>query len=76
MRVLFWLVLVLIVLAWLSRNKKKSASSSQARDASAQGAERMLQCRYCGLHIPASEALLHSSGDAFCSEEHKRLTFP
>ena len=76
MKLLFWLVLLFIALAWLSRKVQKPAGQQEVDDKPADGAEKMLQCRYCGLHIPASEALLHSSGVAFCSEEHKRLIFP
>lgn len=76
MRLLFWLVLVCVFVAWLSRNKKvrDGQDASDARQSA--GTEQMLQCRYCGLHIPASEAIMHASGAAFCSEEHKHLIFP
>lgn len=76
MKLLFWLLLVFIIVGWLSRARKNGGHQPQMYKQPADGAEKMLKCRYCGLHVPASEALLHSSGDVFCSEEHKRLIFP
>lgn len=31
--------------------------------------EKMLVCAYCGVHLPASDALL-ASGKAYCNEHH------
>lgn len=37
--------------------------------------EAMIQCAQCGIHIPASEAILVQSDLAFCSEEHRLKHF-
>ena len=35
--------------------------------------ETMVQCAHCGIHFPASEAVVHASGAQYCCEEHRRL---
>jgi uncharacterized protein len=37
------------------------------------GAETMLECAHCGVHVPASEAVIVRPGAAFCSSEHRAL---
>jgi len=39
---------------------------------SAPRAERMVECRHCGVNVPQSEAL-ESRGRFYCSDEHRRL---
>ena len=34
--------------------------------------ERMLQCDYCGTHIPAHEAI-HAGNKIYCSTRHREL---
>lgn len=36
------------------------------------GAEDMVRCKVCGVHLPRSESLT-SGGESFCSEEHQRI---
>lgn len=75
MRALFWIALGLVLVAWLSRKNRKVAAASQPQSAPRAVTEQMLPCRHCGLHIPASEAIICSDGIAFCSAEHQRLSF-
>jgi uncharacterized protein len=68
----------LVVALWLLHNKKISKKNDAARsktavDEAAHPSEPMIQCAYCGTHIPASESIAASSGSVFCSEEHRRL---
>lgn len=81
MKFLLWAVIVFVIVAWLFRSKKNSAGSdnvrsdSAARESAATTAagdiEPMLPCAHCGVHIPASEAVISSSGAAYCSQEHR-----
>lgn len=32
----------------------------------------MVPCAHCGLHLPASEAIVNEAGQPFCSEAHRR----
>lgn len=76
MKLLLWSAVALMVVMWLFRNKKISSSADgkhadKAADASRDIAEPMLPCAHCGVHVPASEAVLSSSGAAFCTQEHR-----
>lgn len=74
MRVLFWAAIVLVVL-WLLRSGKTRIKTDAAprRATNEESGETMVQCAHCGIHLPASEALLNAAGAAFCSEEHRML---
>ncbi len=73
MKFLLWAAIIAAVLMWLLRTGKAQVKKDPARRAgeARENAEAMLKCGYCGLHIPASEALLDSAGKAFCSEQHR-----
>ncbi|MBI1889999.1 MAG: hypothetical protein HYS18_05080 [Burkholderiales bacterium] len=75
MKVLIWLAIAALIVAWVARSKKKSSQVSASRSAAARDStrgEKMLQCRHCGVHFPASDAVLDANGAAFCSDEHRR----
>lgn len=81
MKLLIWLVIVALVVAWIMRSKKapaqKETGVSQSQDLHRhKQPEAMLQCARCGTHFPASEAVTQASGRVFCSEEHRRQAFP
>jgi uncharacterized protein len=76
MKFLLWLIVGALFVAWLLRNKKSPPPTQprqRSSNAEPESAEAMLQCRHCGIHIPASEAVLDSAGTAFCSESHRLL---
>jgi uncharacterized protein len=35
-------------------------------------AEAMIQCRQCGIYLPASEAVSGPSSQVFCSDDHRQ----
>jgi uncharacterized protein len=81
MKFLIWAVIVFLVMAWIMRSKQaagRAGTSQPGPRAKEQlgSPEAMLPCVRCGLHVPASEAVRHAPGIAFCSEEHRRQTFP
>ncbi|MGI4849907.1 MAG: PP0621 family protein [Janthinobacterium lividum] len=43
---------------------------------SAAEVEDMLQCAQCGMHVPASEAVIAAAGQAYCSTAHRQLHAP
>ncbi len=45
------------------------AAAAQNASSAADGAERMLACALCGLHIPQSEAVMRA-GQPYCSPAH------
>ncbi len=77
MRLLLWAAIGVLVVMWLlrlSKTSSKPSSTTGAPDNSSKTdktIEPMLQCVYCGIHVPASEAVAGPSGAAFCSEEHR-----
>jgi uncharacterized protein len=71
MKVLLWLLVGFCVAMWLLRGKKRAHAPAASHGAGAPG-EPMRQCDYCGLHIPASEALPAPGDKAYCCEEHRR----
>jgi len=75
MRLLWWIALVACVI-WMWRDRTAAAVSSVRgagrRQDDARG-EAMLACACCGLHFPASEAVVDASGAVYCGEAHRQL---
>jgi len=74
MKFLIWLVIGLAVVTWFSRFKSRLSGTDREVGAKNQDPtpEAMLQCKVCGLHVPASEAVFDAGGSAFCCEEHRQ----
>jgi uncharacterized protein len=49
----------------------RGAAGRKASRAAIAPPERMVDCARCGLHLPASEALLDGAGRPYCCEEHR-----
>ncbi len=66
-------VLIIALLAWLVYRMIRGAFA-RPRVGQRPGKERlstdMVRCDFCGIHIPANEAL-EQEGRYFCSEEHR-----
>lgn len=75
MKFLIWLVIAAAVVTWVLRVKSSLANAGRVGREKASRreklAESMLQCARCGVHFPASEALIDADGAAFCCEEHR-----
>ncbi len=77
MKFLLWILILVAVVLWLLYNKKQTVGGSASASAQSAGKrkdgepEAMLQCAYCGVHIPVSESIVTPSGAVFCSEEHR-----
>ena len=74
MKLLAWLLLGLLVV-WAIRSKKSTIHAEKSEVPRLSEPELMVQCDYCGVHFPASEAV-RQDDMAFCSEEHRRLHLP
>ncbi|MDB5822726.1 MAG: hypothetical protein JWR21_1430 [Herminiimonas sp.] len=78
MKLLVWIAVAVIFGLWLLQKKRSRSVSGGERPEDAgkrrQPAlvepERMLPCARCGVHVPASEALL-AGDEAYCCIEHK-----
>jgi uncharacterized protein len=79
MRLLLWIVIIFALVLLVLHIKKTIIQRSGAEPANPPStqatSEAMVQCAQCGIHIPASEAILIQSGAAFCSEEHRLKHF-
>lgn len=79
MRLLLWGILVFAVVILVLHIKKIMIQQADRKPEEPQvphdAPEAMLQCAECGMHIPASEAILGQSDLAFCSEEHRLKHF-
>lgn len=74
MKFLLWLAIGALTVAWLMRGKKLSPPHPDRHRAHGGDAtEPMLQCVHCGVHIPASEAVLDSADAVFCCDAHRLL---
>jgi uncharacterized protein len=79
MKFLIWLAIGFAVVTWIMRAKSGFSKADRGTPENTHGkatpaaAESMLRCARCGMHIPASEALINAAGLAFCSEEHRAL---
>jgi uncharacterized protein len=69
-KILLLIVIGLVVYA-LIRNYRRSLDKPAAPGYE-QTVEDMVKCAHCGVNLPRSEAI-YSSGDFFCTPEHKLL---
>lgn len=65
------LVLAVIVLVWMLRGARRREDPSPPKPPrTGSGAEPMVACRQCGVHLPQHEAL-PGRGGVFCGEAHR-----
>lgn len=68
-------VLVVVVVLWLMLRQRKpqrppSGARASSTPAQGAGAQTMVQCQHCGVHLPRADAVLDLRG-AFCSPAHQ-----
>lgn len=83
MKYLLWLVIGVAFFYWITRASRRAMRDQQSPPRSAGPAspprgdaraiEAMLPCAHCGIHIPASEAILTGPGQSYCSQTHRLL---
>jgi uncharacterized protein len=85
MKYLLWALVIYLGWRWLAAQKKSAADSAatstadSAADSAAtaeNGAEQMVQCAQCGIHLPISESITGSDRKLFCSQEHSLIHRP
>jgi uncharacterized protein len=70
----YLLVLAVVAVAfWVWRNNRQSAKveSKKPPPAHSNAVQPMLQCAACGVHLPASDALVGRKG-SYCSAAHQK----
>lgn len=76
MKFVLWLVIGVVFVAWLLRGKKKLPERPARRNAASETTEAMVKCAHCGIHIPASEAVLDAGSTPFCCDAHRLQYHP
>lgn len=66
-------VLGLLLAYWILKSYRKRVD--KRKPPPAVGAEDMVCCAQCGVHLPRSESIT-TQGKFFCSAEHQRLHSP
>lgn len=64
------LVLGLLLAYWILKSYRRRVDRAAERPPAA-GAEDMVRCARCGVHLPRSESVT-TQGRFFCSVEHER----
>ena len=73
-RILFF-ALIALLFFWVIRSYRRALKKRQEeahKERPPLEGEDMVQCMYCGVHLPRSESIT-SEGNVFCSDEHRRL---
>jgi uncharacterized protein len=70
MKFLLWALVIYLGWRWFTAQKKSVADQTAPAD---NGAEKMVQCAHCGIHLPASEAISGPDSTIFCSQEHSLM---
>jgi hypothetical protein len=75
MKLLLWLAIGYAII-WLIRNQKANSAAVPHKNKAFVGqqamtSESMVPCGLCNMYIPMSDAMVNSSGEYFCCEEHR-----
>lgn len=64
------LLFVVFVVIWWLRGAARRKPPADAPPPTARGAQPMITCAHCGIHLPQREAVSGADG-AYCSEAHR-----
>jgi uncharacterized protein len=67
------LILLVLVLIWLWRNKRPGLPTPKKSKPATAHPLTMVACSHCSVHVPAGEAIPGKKG-LYCSEEHRRAS--
>ncbi|MDR2297931.1 MAG: hypothetical protein LBE30_06280 [Comamonas sp.] len=74
---LVMLVVAIAIGIWRGKRRVHGASSTSARPSTALNKpQSMVECAYCGLHLPQADAVTDAQGTQgrfYCSAEHRSL---
>ena len=63
-------LLIVLVLLWLMRSRRRPADPPRGAPRPGEGSRPVVACAQCGLHLPRDEAL-PGRGGVFCGEAHR-----
>ena len=70
MKFLLWALVIYLAWRWYETKKVKASGDAEPAPASGDGAEKMVACAQCGIHVPMSEAVRGAS-KYYCCEAHR-----
>ena len=65
------LIAVVGLVLWLLRSKSRRGAEGPRTPKSKPGAQPMLACAHCGVHLPQAEAKMDVGGRPYCSDAHR-----
>ena len=65
------LVAIIAVVLWMLKSKSRGRGDAARPPKPPDGAQPMLACAHCGVHLPRADALMDAGGRPFCSEAHR-----
>jgi uncharacterized protein len=71
-RLLFFVALGALVVWWLFGRTRRVAPKEGPAAKPAAGAEEMVACAHCGVHLPRADAVVEDT-QLYCGDEHRRL---
>ena len=63
-------IIVLALMLWFGKGRRSGAARGNPPRPKP-GAQAMVSCAHCGLHLPRAEAVSDAGGRLFCSEAHR-----
>jgi len=71
-RLLFFVALGALVVWWLFGRVRRVEPRKGPKTKPAVGAEEMVACAHCGVHLPRTDAVTDDT-HPYCGDEHRRL---
>lgn len=65
-------IIVLALMLWFGKGRRGGAARGNPPPPKP-GAQAMVSCAHCGLHLPQPEAVEGEGGRHYCCSEHRRL---
>jgi uncharacterized protein len=66
-------IIVLVLMLWFGKGRSRGAARGNQPKKPKPGAQAMVSCAHCGLHLPRPEAVEGEGGRHYCCSEHRRL---
>lgn len=71
---LVMLVVAIAIGIWRKKRRVHGSSTTSANPATALSKpQSMVECAYCGLHLPRTDTVADAQGRIYCSAEHRHL---
>lgn len=65
------LIAVVGIALWFLRSKSRGRGDASGQRKNPGGAQPMLACAHCGVHLPLADAVKDADDRPYCSEAHR-----